>query len=121
MSHEGGQRVKIRFEDMTYKDQGVAAVELSNFLQRRLGEQAIAEHASLQVSRERSDTQDFGATLVIVLGTPAAIAIAKGIHDYISKRGSRVVIETEEGTVIATGDAAKNIDIEKTTAALRGV
>ena len=56
----------------------------------------------------------------MIFGTPVAVAIAKGVHDWIAKNGNRVTIKTADGTVIATGDAARNIDVGQTVEALGG-
>jgi hypothetical protein len=66
------------------------------------------------VSKEDDTRQDFGATLAIIFATPAAIAIAKGVHDFIAAKGHAVAIQHKNGSVIATGHAAKNIDIAET-------
>ncbi|MBC7908037.1 MAG: hypothetical protein H7Y60_15015 [Rhodospirillaceae bacterium] len=68
--------------------------------------------------QEKPEYQDLGATLALVLGTPACLAVAKGLHDFIAKRGNKVEILTERGRVIAVGDASKNIDVAATVAAL---
>jgi hypothetical protein len=108
------QQLRVRFDGLTSAAANQAALELADVLRASVG-----PDGSVEIAKTDNRTQDMGATLVLLLGTPAAIAIAKGIHDYISKRGSRVVIETPEGSVIATGDAAKNIDIAKTAEAIR--
>lgn len=103
----------IRFDDMTTADANRAAVELRKQLRSTLGTRVAIDQI-----KENQETQDFGGTLAVVLGTPFALALAKGIRDYIAKRGCRVVLETPEGRVIATGDAAANIDVASTVAAL---
>jgi len=103
----------IRFDDMTTADANRAAAELRKQLRSTLG-----PRVSIDQIKENQETQDFGGTLAVVLGTPFALALAKGIRDYIAKRGCRVVLETPEGRVIATGDAAANIDVASTVAAL---
>lgn len=51
--------------------------------------------------RERSDTQDFGASLAIMLGTAAATAIAKGIGAWLARNsGVRVEIKRKGETVL---------------------
>lgn len=66
----------------------------------------------VEVVRERPDTQDLG-TLVLILGTPSAIALAKGIASWIARTSTKIEIR-KDGTVIATGleskDAAKIAD-----------
>jgi hypothetical protein len=103
----------IRFDDMTTADANRAAAELRKQLRSTLG-----TRVSIDQIKENPQTQDFGGTLAVVLGTPFALALAKGISDYISKRGCRVVLETPGGRIIATGDAASNIDVASTVAAL---
>ncbi len=103
----------IRFDDMTTADANRAAAELRKQLRSTLGTQV-----SIDQIKENEETQDFGGTLAIVLGTPFALALARGIRDYVAKRGCRVVLETPGGRVIATGDAAANIDVASTVAAL---
>jgi len=51
----------------------------------------------IEVNRQRDDesAQDFGATLVLVLGTPAVIALAKALHDW-STRNNAVSITIED-------------------------
>ena len=103
----------IRFDDMTTADANRAAAELRKQLRSAMGAQV-----SIEQVKENQETQDFGGTLAVVLGTPFALALAKGIRDYIAKRGCRVVLETPGGRIIATGDAAANIDVASTVAAL---
>jgi hypothetical protein len=106
--------VMIHFEGLSAAAAGKAAEELQrNLLQSARGA------ATIDIKKDRAETQDFGTTLVVVLGTPAVLAIAKGIHDFIAKRGDRVTITTEQGEIIATGDGAKNIDVAKTVQALQ--
>jgi len=65
-------------------------------------------------ARTREDTQDFGASLVVVLGTAAATAVAKGIASWMARNsGARIEI-TADGKVIGTNldsrDVAKIAD-----------
>lgn len=104
----------VQFEGMSVAEANRAASELRGMIERAAGRDVRTE-----IVKERSDTQDFGATLVLVLGTPAVVVLAKAIHSYIAKRGDRVVIRTAQGTLVATGQAARNIDVAKTAAAMR--
>lgn len=113
MSREDERVLLIRFNDLTTADANLAASELRKQLRTKIGSQIIINQI-----KENAETQDFGTTLAVVLGTPFALALANGIRDYIAKRGCRVVLETPDGTVIATGDAATNIDVASTVAAL---
>jgi hypothetical protein len=69
---------------------------------------------SLKVERVRStpDSQDFGVSLAIVLGTTSVTAIAKGIAIWLARQPGPAKIEiSSEGKVRATGldssDAAR--------------
>ncbi len=114
MTKQTDERVlMIRFDGMSTADGNRAAAELRKQLRNKMGAQV-----SIDQVKENQETQDFGATLAVVLGTPFAVALAKGVADYIAKRGCRVVLETPGGRIIATGDAAANIDVASTVAAL---
>lgn len=66
----------------------------------------------LQVEKD-PQTQDFGATLIAVLSTGAAIAIAKGIQAYLSQNPCAIVVKKSNGGELSiSGDAAKNMDPE---------
>ena len=114
MTNQSDERVLlIRFGDMSTADANRAAAELRKQLRSKMG-----SDVSINQIKEDQETQDFGGTLAVVLGTPFALALAKGVADYISKRGCRLVLETPQGKIIATGDAASNIDVASTVAAL---
>ncbi|MFG2044789.1 hypothetical protein [Dactylosporangium sp. NPDC048998] len=112
------ERIRIKFDGLTLAEANQAAAELQEMVVDAADR--AGEEVGSSVERHRTDTQDFGATLVLVLGTPAAVAVVRAIHAYIAKRGSRVVIETADGArVVATGDAAANIDVARTVEAMR--
>jgi hypothetical protein len=57
------------------------------------------------VQRQRSDSyaQDFGTTLVLVLGTPAVVAVVTAISNWIKMRHSAsLTLETPEGKFTLT-------------------
>ena len=60
----------------------------ANDLAGDLAESLIGDTSTLSVSRLRRDplTQDFGATLAIVLGSTAGAALAKGIAKWLARR-----------------------------------
>ncbi len=103
----------VRFEGLSVAEANQAATELRTQIER------AGAGVQMDVIKERDDTQDFGATLLLILGTKAAITVANAIYSYIAKRGDRVVIETADGKVVATGSGAANIDVSKTVAAIR--
>ncbi len=47
---------------------------------------------------------DFGTTVVLVLGTPAMIALAHGVASWIKRQGDpELVIKTKNGSVTVKG------------------
>jgi hypothetical protein len=96
----------IRFNDISLADANRYAEELRNTL--------LDASRSVKVNRRREDpnTQDFGATLVLILGAPAVVAAAKALGNWLQLRNSAsVTLEDADGKIIAkniTGkDAAK--------------
>ena len=64
----------------------------------------------VEITRDRNDTMDFGATVAILLGTNSAVAIAKGISSFIKKRSEvSIIVRTERGEVIASNLTSKDV------------
>jgi hypothetical protein len=59
----------------------------------------------LKRRKDNEQSQDFGATLVLVLGTGAITAVAKGLSTWIARNSGAKVVITRDGKVIA-----ENID-----------
>jgi len=98
------EQLEIRFEDVSLRDADLKIAEL----QREL-KQSSAD-VSVEIKKDDQTTQDFGATLVLVLGTPAILAVAKGIASYLARHRGTISI-SKNGEVVATGissdDAAR--------------
>ena len=60
---------------------------------------------ALKRRKDREGTQDFGATLVLILGTGAITAVAKGLSAWIVRNSGARIIITKDGEVVA-----ENID-----------
>lgn len=91
---------KIRFLDMTASEADTAAADMAAFLK-----DAVTDPKQLQVDRQRTapGSQDFGATLVLILGTAAATAVAKGIGAWLTAHtGTSIEITDERGRVVAS-------------------
>ena len=76
---------------------------------------------TIKVDRKRDDfrTQDFGATLVLILGTPAVVTAAKAIGDWLALRNKvGITIKTAQGEIIGTNftskDAMKLVELLRT-------
>jgi hypothetical protein len=98
-------RFVIRFPGTSTADANRLAADLARTLRDLDRQVAVEQH------RERPDTLDFGATLVIVLGTASVTALAKGISAWLKRHsGARIEINAD-GSVIASnldsGDAAR--------------
>jgi len=70
---------RISFDNATDKEANKHAEELEKALTR------THPNVQLERERERPDTLDLGTVLALVLGTEAIVAVAKGIHAYLTK------------------------------------
>jgi acetylornithine deacetylase/succinyl-diaminopimelate desuccinylase-like protein len=69
--------------------------------------------------RERPDTQDFGASLAVILGTAAVVELAKGIASWLARNsGSKIEIR-REGQVVMFASHLDSVDVPKLAEALR--
>jgi hypothetical protein len=93
--------IAIRFPDVTPDVGNVYAEDLRIALEDTLD-------AGDRVERRRSnpEAQDFGATLVLVLGTTAVTAVARGIQAWLARNsGATIEVVVGDRTV-----RAKNLD-----------
>jgi len=68
--------------------------------------------------RERPDTQDFGATLAVMLGTAAATAVANGIAAWLARNsGARIEIR-RKGKVVLVATHLDSKDVSRIAEAL---
>jgi hypothetical protein len=112
MPEAGEASISVTFEGLSMAQANQAVSEL------RLAILDRVEGVRLETRKEDLATQDMGTTLVMFFGTGAAVAIAEGIRAFLSKHASQIKITTAAGEIVATGDAASNIDVAKTAAAL---
>jgi hypothetical protein len=94
----------IRFPGLEVGEAGRAAQQLRNAI--------LDDVPGMKVDIEKDDptNQDFGATLIAVLGTQAAIMLARGIATWIKQRGTsvEVTIDGEKTTFQAHGTIDDN-------------
>jgi hypothetical protein len=68
--------------------------------------------------RERPETQDFGATLAVVLGTAAITAVAKGMAAWLAKNsGSRLEVK-RNGKIVLVATHLDSNDVPRIVEAL---
>jgi hypothetical protein len=87
----------ISFEGLDGEEGNVAAQSLKDAISD-LGEPDL----SVTTKKENKSTQDFGATLILVFGTPVAISLARGIASWIRRRAdmTKVIIRDKDGKVV---------------------
>ncbi len=75
----------------------------------------------LQVERvrERPDTQDFGATLVVILGTTAVTKLASGIATWMARHSGAKIEIRLAGEVVLTASDLDSKDVPKLAEVLR--
>ena len=57
------------------------------------------------MNSRRPETQDFGATLVLVFGTPVAVILAKAVGNFLHRHSGASIAISRNGDVVA-----ENID-----------
>ena len=73
-----------------------------------------------ELRRGEENTQDFGSTLVLVLGAPAVVAAAQALGDYLKLRRSvRLKITTPNGQQVEV-DNTSSADAKKIVQMLQG-
>jgi hypothetical protein len=87
----------IRFDEISEADANRYAIELRNMI--------LDASPDVEVERRRDNpsTLDFGATLVLILGTPTATAItsaiAQAIGNWLLRHRGDITIERENGKI----------------------
>jgi hypothetical protein len=82
---------------------GVSEAEANQYAEE-LREALLDASPEIDVQRQRENplTQDLGATLVLIMGTPALIAAVKAIDNWLQKRRSAsLTIVTAEQKIVA--------------------
>jgi hypothetical protein len=88
----------LSFDDANIAEAGRFAAELANRL--RQAEPPI----QVEERRINKDAQDPGSTLVLLLGAPAVVALAKGVATWLAMRpDAKVTIKDKDGSIIASG------------------
>jgi hypothetical protein len=93
----------VEFPNLTRADGNKSAESL----RQALLDAAPDEVQSAELLRTDDAGMDMGATLAIVLGTPAAIAFARGLAAWVRKHGTEVIIK-EDGEVLIRNIESKD-------------
>lgn len=94
----------ITFEDESPANANRYAEELRNAL--------LDASDDIEVQRRRDNlrTQDVGSTLVLVLGTPAVVAIVNAIGDWLKLRhNASLTLETPDKHIYIENISSKNV------------
>lgn len=96
VSGMGEEMVVISFADCTVREANVYAESLAVAIKD------VDMGVTVKRRRNTADTQDFGATLAIILGSASASAVASGVASWLARHsGVTIDISTEDGTVHA--------------------
>lgn len=68
--------------------------------------------------RERSDTQDFGSTLAVIVGTAAFNSIAKGISSWLTRNSGAKLEVRRDGKLLLTATHVDSTDVSHIVSAL---
>jgi hypothetical protein len=101
------QKLTISFVD----EKPALATRFANELSKEIRHNA--PDVEVSVARDDPENQDFGATLVLILGTPAIAALATALGNWLVLRNSAsITMRNEKGEEIII-DKANSGDIDK--------
>ena len=89
------QQLEISFENCLAAD----ANQLAQTLEDEIRE--TNSSVTLSLKKDRLDAQDFGTTLVLIFGTPVAIALANAVTTFLQRHSGATIRITKSGEVIA--------------------
>ncbi len=101
-------RFELSFEGEDSADANILAQRLKEDLAEALPD------AVIERKKPSQDTMDFGATLVLVLGTPVAVVAAKAITEFLRRNSGVKLVLSSDGSIIAehldSKDAARIVE-----------
>ena len=94
----------IQFEEESLAEAGIQAGILKDTI--------LDETSDIDIKLEKTDptTQDAGNILVLLLGTPALVAVAGGIARYLSTGHAKIKIYDKTGGLIADASGLRGQD-----------
>jgi hypothetical protein len=102
----------VYFQELTAAEASIAANELAADLD------ALWPDLDIKLVRVNEATQDLGTAVALVLGAPAVVVVARGIANFLAKRGTTARIETPHGRIVLTGDAVSSRQLVEIVKAL---
>ena len=110
----------VRLEGVSSAEAGIEAQSLREVVLD------AAPEVEASIHRDREESMDGGASLLLLLGAPAVVAVAKGLAGYIRQRGSRggeLVVERRkaDGSSEIVRFTGESVDAAKIAEALRPV
>lgn len=94
----------ITFDNGSVADANRWASELKEYILD------ATDDAEVEQQRDNLHSQDLGATLSLVLGSPAVAAVAQALGNWLMKhRGADISIRTPQGEIVATNLSSKNV------------
>ena len=101
------ERFSILFEGLTDAEANRAATGLREALLD------LHSDATVEIAKDSgSRTQDFGSTVILALGAPAAVAVAGGIAAWLRRSAcpSVLIVDVDGNRVVASGSATGALD-----------
>jgi DNA-binding transcriptional LysR family regulator len=92
----------IKFEDVSVREANVLAEELRSDL--------LDADRTLKVERRRDSeaSQDFGSTLLLILGTQSVVVLAQAVRAWAARKPQvRIRVETTDGQLVSSGVESK--------------
>jgi outer membrane lipoprotein SlyB len=93
---------------------GISPADAGSYA-RELREELLeaAKGVKAELKRDDAKAQDFGSTIVLILGAPSAVILARAVQDYLKRRrGVKLTIKNASGELMAenlTSEDAKSI------------
>jgi hypothetical protein len=97
------QKYIITFKGVSLSDEQHYAEELQEAL--------LDATPDITVQRRRADplTQDFGTTLILILGAPSVVAVVNAVRDWLIRRNSAsLTFKTDDRELTVHGISSKN-------------
>ena len=103
----------IEFPESSAADATRLAEDLTRYVRTTI------DDVKAEVAPGNPDEMDFGATVVIVLGAPSIVYLAKGIADWIRRQGDpQLVIKRGRDSIVVKGELDQATKRELILAAL---